>query len=133
MQIRTAFDKALRATEFDTIHASELIDAPKARQATLQNNVINGLMYGVNAFVPFSGVVLNPLVAFGKAASGMWQMLLAMSFPKQASEARMTLAGDLLRSASENMVVGVASCIPGAGSWIAGLMSARSFIDANRA
>ena len=133
MEIRPAIDKALRATEFDTIAASSLIEAPKAKQRTLQNNVLNGLMYGLNAFVPFSGAVVNPLVAFGKALGATWQMLLAMQFPKQHGEARMTLAGNLFSSAGENLVVGVASCIPVAGPWIAGLMSARSFVDANRA
>ncbi len=133
MEIRPAIDKALRATEFDTIQASSLIEAPKAKQLTLQNNVLNGLLYGLNAFVPFSGAVANPIVALGKAAVATWQMLVSMQFPKLDGEARMTLAGNLFSSAGENLVVGAASCIPGAGPWIAGLMSARSFVDANRA
>ncbi|HSI03679.1 MAG TPA: hypothetical protein VLC93_04350 [Myxococcota bacterium] len=133
MQIRAAIDKALRLTEFDTIRPSELIEPGQARQRTMQNNVLNGFMYGVNAFVPLSGVILNPLVAFGKSCGAMWQMMLAMSFPEQGGEARMNLAGDLLKSAGENFVVGAASCLPGAGPVIAGLWSARSFVDANRA
>ncbi len=132
MRIGSIIDKALRATEFDTIRPSALIEVGAARQRTLQNNVVNGLMYGMNALVPFSGIVVNPLVAVSKSFAAVWQTMLAMTFPNQ-SDARMTLAGDLFKSAGENMIIGIASSIPGAGTWIAGLWSARSFVDANRA
>lgn len=131
--IQSRANAVLAATEFDKIRSSAIIPADTASKKTMQNNVVNGLLYGLNAFVPFSGAIINPIACAVKFGFAMFASALSLGAKGEAQDGYMKLSADLMKSGAENLVVGAASCIPGAGQYIAGAMAVRSFVDAKRA
>ncbi len=123
----------LRATDLDTIRPSAVVSAATAQRKTMQNNVVNGLLYGINTVVPFSGAILNPIACSIKVGIAMVAMALSLGAKGEAQEGYMKLSADLMKSGVENLAVGAAACIPGAGQYIAGAMAVRSFVDAKSA
>lgn len=134
MSIGSAIAVRFRATDLDTIRPSSLVTPERARYWTMKNNVANGVLYGLNTLVPLTGVTVNPLVGTVKAVVGTFIGISALGMENPlAASARLSLGADLVKSGVENVLVGVASLIPGYGQWITGAMSVRSFVDARLA
>lgn len=129
MSIKSAVCSVYRATELDVVRSSSLVSVKQAKSWTERNNLGNAAMYTLNAFIPVTGLI-NAIVGVGKVGFGLLAAATSLGEKGERQAARYALGVDFFKSGFENMVVGAACCIPGAGTYIGLAMAARSISDA---